>query len=219
MGADLPRWIKPLGVAVGFVALVPFAVIARARITPSAEPRYHIIRDMDNQLSYRQQQRNDLFADGRAMRPPVPGTVARGEAELDDLYWRGLKPDAASNDPNPYADEVPARLTVDRKFLERGRERFTIYCAVCHGQGGYGDGMVHKRAVELTSKGRAGMEWVPPSNYNTAALRDKPVGYIFHVITNGVRNMAPYGPQIPVADRWAIACYVKALQRANTPEN
>lgn len=206
----LPAWLKPLGITIAFLALIPFAVIAKARVTLSKEPRIHIIRDMDNQAYYKGQAANELFADGRAMRPPVPGTVARGEAELDDHYYRGLGPDGK------FTDTFPKDVTVDRPLLERGRERYAVFCAMCHGHAGYGDGMIHQRAMELMSKGRAGMEWVPPTNLHT--LKDYRVGQLVHVITNGVRNMPPYGAQVPIADRWAIAAYVKALQRSQQTE-
>lgn len=210
----MPPWVKPLGVTVAFLAMVPFAVIARARVTPTTEPRIHIIRDMDNQAYYKAQSANPMFADGRSMRPPVPGTVARGEADLDDHLHRGLAADGKA-----FADTFPAQLTVDRSFLERGRQRYTIHCAPCHGHTGYGDGMIHRRSIELVQQGRAGMEWVQPTDYHTDTLRSYPVGRIFHVITNGVRNMAPYGPQVAVEDRWAIAAYVKALQASQQTEN
>lgn len=210
----MPPWVKPLAVTVAFLAMVPFAFIARARVTPSREPRIHVIRDMDNQAYFKAQQANPLFADGRAMRPPVPGTVARGEADLDDHMFRGLAADG-----NSFADTFPPAIKVDRTFLERGRERYTIHCAPCHGHTGYGDGMIHRRALELVQQGRPGMEWVQPTTYHSPDLRGRPVGYLFHVITNGVRNMAPYGPQVEVVDRWAIAAYVKALQASQQTEN
>lgn len=206
----MPVWVKPLGLVVAFLALIPFAVIAKARVTLSKEPRIHIIRDMDNQAYYRAQSENTMFADGRAMRPPVPGTVARGEAELDDHYYRGLGADGK------FADGFPADVKVDRAFLERGRERYTVFCSMCHGHAGYGDGMIHQRAIELMTKGRVGMEWVPPTNLHT--LPDYKVGQLVHVIGNGVRNMPPYGGQVPIEDRWAIAAYVKALQRSQQTE-
>lgn len=209
----MPPWVKPLGVTVAFLAMVPFAIIAKARVTPSTEPRIHIIRDMDNQAYFKAQSENPMFADGRAMRPPVPGTVARGEAELDDHYYRGVGADGN------FVDAFPPQVKVDRAFLERGRQRYTIHCAPCHGHTGYGDGIVHRRALELVQKGRAGMEWVQPTDYHSSSLRSYPVGQIFHVITNGVRNMAAYGPQVSVEDRWAIAAYVKALQASQQTEN
>lgn len=210
----MPPWVKPLGVSVAFLALVPFAVIARARVTPTNQPRIHIIRDMDNQAYFKSQSANELFADGRAMRPPVPGSVARGEADLDDHLHRGLGPDGKT-----FAADFPAAVTVDRAFLERGRGRYTIHCAPCHGHSGYGDGIVHQRALELVVQGRAGMEWVQPTTYHSSNLRGFPVGRLFHVITNGVRNMAAYGAQLSVEDRWAIAAYVKALQASQQTEN
>jgi mono/diheme cytochrome c family protein len=100
-------------------------------------------------------------------------------------------------------------LTVTDEVMRRGRDRFNIYCATCHGLGGDGNGMMHKRALENEET-----TWVQPSNYHEERLRVMPSGQIFNTITNGVRNMAAYGPQIPVRDRWAIIAYIRALQRS-----
>ncbi|MCW8137648.1 MAG: cytochrome c [Planctomycetota bacterium] len=210
----MPPWVKPLGVTVAFLAMIPFAVIARARVTASPDPRIHIIRDMDSQAYFKAQASNPLFADGRAMRPPVPGTVARGEDELDDHRHRGTTPDGAT-----YVDAFPEGLTVDAAFLERGRGRYQVFCAPCHGVAGYGDGPVHHQALAAINRGRPGMEWVTPTSLHAGNVRGFQVGRIFHVITNGVRNMAPYGAQVPVDDRWAIAAYVKALQASQRTED
>jgi mono/diheme cytochrome c family protein len=216
----MPPWFKPLALLATSFALIPLVVIAKLRVSTSKEPRIHIIQDMDNQAKFKAQSRNDLFADGRAMRPPVPGTVARGELYEDDHFYRGL------DQKGEFADEIPAKdpatgaaIAVDRAFLERGRERFQIYCAVCHGFTGHGDGPVHQRVQQLLANGREGIEWAPPTTYHQDTIRAYPVGRLFHVITNGVRTMAPYGPQVSARDRWAIAAYIKALQAAQKPEN
>jgi mono/diheme cytochrome c family protein len=95
--------------------------------------------------------------------------------------------------------------------MERGRQRFGIYCTPCHGQIGQGDGMVAKRADQLAQG-----TWVPPSNITQENLRQMSVGELFNSVTNGVRNMPGYGPQIKTEDRWAIIMYVRALQRSRS---
>lgn len=127
-----------------------------------------------------------FFDDGRSARPRVPGTVARGELANDALQV----PATATEFPIPV---TPA-------LLARGRERFNIYCSVCHGLLGNGDGMIPRRGFRH-----------PPS-YHTERLRKAPVGHFYDVITNGIGVMPRYGPQVPPRDRWAIIAYVRALQ-------
>jgi len=99
-------------------------------------------------------------------------------------------------------------VQVTEETLRVGRDKYNVFCAPCHGFAGEGDGMVHKRAETL------GQGWVPPSNLHQEYLRLQPVGELFNSITNGVRNMPAYGPQIEPDDRWAIVMYVRALQRS-----
>ena len=94
-------------------------------------------------------------------------------------------------------------------LLERGQERYEIFCAPCHGLAGYGDGMVAKTADGLQEG-----TWTPPSSFHTDLVRERPVGHLFNTVTHGIRNMPAHGPQIPVEDRWAVVAYVKALQRS-----
>jgi len=196
----LPRWILYLTVIAIALSWVPIALIMRARATTSSKPRIHLIPDMDNQPKYDTQSRNPLFADRRAMRPPVAGTVAHGALVGDAEYATGR----VSED---WVEVIPVELTVG--VLQRGRERFEIFCSPCHGLAGYGDGMVAKRADELMEGA-----WTPPTSFHTELLRQRPVGHIFNTISNGIRNMPAYGPQISVEDRWAIVAYVRALQRS-----
>lgn len=193
---------KPLVYAafvLGALAIVPFAFVYRARATQSTEPRIHPIQDMDNQPKFITQSANPLFADGRSMRPHVPGTLARGDLELDDHLYRGRRgADWAAGIPMP----------VDEALLKRGQERFNIFCATCHGASGYGDGPVARRALELGGK------WVPPTSFHTDAVRQRPDGHIFNTITHGIRTMPSYGSQVPVKDRWAIIAYLRALERS-----
>ena len=196
----LPRWMLYLVMISIALSLVPIAFIMRARATTSSKPRIHIIQDMDNQPRYDAQSRNPLFSDRRAMRPPVRGTVARGALAADQSMATGRVGE-------DWVEVIPVELTAG--VLQRGRERYEIFCSPCHGLAGFGDGMVAKRADELMEG-----TWTPPTSFHTDLLRQRPAGHIFNTISNGIRNMPAYGPQIPVADRWAIVAYVRALQRS-----
>ena len=196
----MPRWVWLALAILGALALVPFACIATARSGASSKPRIHLVQDMDNQPRFKSQQRNPLFADGRAMRPPVAGTVARGRLDEDAALATGKLGEA-------WATEIP--LPVTSALMNRGRERYGVFCAPCHGLAGYGDGIVGKRADRLQEG-----TWVPPLSFHADAVRQRSVGEIFGTITNGIRNMPAYGAQVPVEDRWAIVAYVRALQRS-----
>jgi len=196
----LPRWLLYTVAILVVLSWVPLALIMRARVTTSSQPRIHIVPDMDNQPKYKAQSRNPVFADRRAMRPPVAGTVARG-ATLGNPAL------ASGKVGEDWVEIIP--IEVDRDLLERGRERYDVYCSPCHGLVGFGDGMVAKRADELLEG-----TWTPPTSFHTDLLRERPAGHLFNTISNGIRNMPAYGPQIPVEDRWAIVAYVRALQRS-----
>jgi len=157
------------------------------------------------------QQATDIFRDGRTMRPIVDGTVARGGLRDDDHFQRGVVNEQ-------WVTTFPAQVTIDRALLERGQERFSIYCTPCHGYGGYGDGMVHQRAMVLLTQGVNGTEWVQPKSLHETAIAEQPIGKTFNSITNGIRNMAGYASQIPTEDRWAIVAYVKALQMSQNAD-
>lgn len=196
----MPRFLVGLAALVTALALVPVALIVRARTMTSSQPRIHVVPDMDNQAKFRAQAANPMFADGRAMRPAVAGTVARGELRANDSFERGRV-------AGEWITTFP--VAVDELLVRRGQERFDVFCAPCHGLAGYGDGIVARRAERLQEG-----TWTPPSSVHTDLVRSRPVGHLFNTITNGVRNMPPYSAQIPVADRWAIVAYVRALQRS-----
>jgi mono/diheme cytochrome c family protein len=196
----MPRWLVYSIVVLVVLSWVPLVLIMRARHTTSTAPRIHLIQDMGSQPKFKPQARNPLFADRRAMRPPVPGTVAVEGLREDDAYYRGKVGD-------DWVEAIPVPVTMG--LLERGQQRYDIYCSPCHGLVGYGDGMVAKRAEALQEG-----TWTPPSSYHTDLVRGRADGHIFNTISNGIRNMPAYGPQIPVADRWAIVAYVRALQRS-----
>jgi mono/diheme cytochrome c family protein len=196
----LPRWVMPVIITLVVLSWIPLVFIAKARVTKSAEPRIQFIPDMDNQPKYLTQAASPLFSDHRAMRPPVEGAVARGELNDDDLLIRGKVGGA-------WATTLPFPITME--IMHRGQERFNIFCSPCHGLAGMGDGMISRRA-EALQEGK----WVPPASLHSDLVRARAVGELFNTITNGIRTMPAYGPQIPVQDRWAIVAYVRALQRS-----
>jgi mono/diheme cytochrome c family protein len=200
----MPKWMKIAPVFVILLALLPPLLVARARVVKSSQPRIHLIPDMDSQPKAKAQQANALFLDNRAMRRPVAGTIARGDLQLDDALYRG-KADGE------WVTTIPVPVTP--ALMERGRQRYAIYCAQCHGLDGYGRGPVALRAEEI------GGPWVPPSSYHDPTVQDRPVGHLYNTITNGIRTMVPYRWQIPDArDRWAIVLYVRALQRSQNAD-
>ncbi|HEY8945329.1 MAG TPA: quinol:electron acceptor oxidoreductase subunit ActD [Polyangiaceae bacterium] len=203
----MPKFVVYGMIILTAAAAIPFALAAKARFTKSREPRIHAIGDMDWQPKYKAQRQNPFYADTRAQREDVAGTVAVGELREDEHLYTGRVGGA-------YARNFPQQLQVNESTMERGRERYGIYCAPCHGLTGAGDGMITKRADELAATGRGkGMAWVPPTNVNQDHLRAQPVGQLFESITKGVRTMPAYGSQISVEDRWAIVLYLRALQR------
>jgi len=204
----IPRIIVYVLMIGGCIALIPPLVFARMRATPSPNRPIHIFWDMDFQPKFKAQAPNPLFADGRAMRPPVQGSVARGESYVDTHMYEGVV-------DGQWATALPTSMKLDQATLERGQQRFNIYCSACHGYAGYGDGAVNQRAMELVSNVNGpvnGTQWVAAKSLHDETTRHQPMGQLFNTVTHGIRNMAGYGAQISVADRWAIAAYVKALQ-------
>lgn len=197
----MPRWLISIVVIAVALSWIPIALALRARTVKKTEPRIHIVSDMDNQPKVKAQSRNMLFADRRGMRPPVEGTVARGVVIGDPALTAGRTEDGE------WIEAIPVDVTLP--MLQRGRERYDIYCSPCHGLSGYGDGMVAMRADQLQEG-----TWTPPTSLHTDLVRQRQDGHLFNTITNGIRNMPAYGPQIPVEDRWAVVAYVRALQRS-----
>jgi hypothetical protein len=136
--------------------------------------------------------RSDFFSDQRSARPPVEGTVARGQLHEDSYFYTGK----IGNNPG---DVMPFPVT--KEVLERGRERFNIFCAPCHSRLGDGNGFVPSR----------GFARKPPS-FHIARLQKAPLGYFYDVISEGFGIMPDYASQIPPQDRWDIVAYVRALQ-------
>ncbi|MBZ0267672.1 cytochrome c [bacterium] len=207
----MPRWLVPGFILLVLASMVPFAIISRARHDMQRKPRINLIPDMDYQPKYLPQTANPLFADGRAMRPPVEGTVARGELMEDDHFYRGrVNDDWAAAIPGEALAATGSATWAD--LVARGQNRFNIHCAPCHGSSGDGQGMIAIRGARLMEQGLA--VWTPPSSLHTDVVRERSNGYLFNAITNGIRNMPAYGTQISTADRWAVVSYIRALQRS-----
>lgn len=194
----IKRYATPALTLLIAVALVPPVLIARARVTRSNDTQVVIVPNMWHQKKYIPQAANSLFLDNRAMRPLVAGTVAAGHADLDSTFYRGIKDDQ-------WVTAFP--MPVTETLLHRGQERFSIFCAPCHGWDGSGQGLVAVRGQE-TSPGT----WVMPTNLLDAVVRDRPDGHLFNTVTHGIRTMPSYEMQIPASDRWAIVAYIRALQ-------
>jgi mono/diheme cytochrome c family protein len=147
--------------------------------------------DMYNQPRYEPLEYSAFFDDGRSSRPRVPGTVLYLEAPQTTEFVTGRR-------NNELVDTPP--VTVDLQLLERGRERFNIYCSMCHGRTGEGNGMIVQRGYKQ------------PPTFHSERLRGVPIGHLFEVMTYGYATMPAYASQVPVEDRWAIAAYIRALQ-------
>ena len=148
-------------------------------------------QNMHNQHKVKTLGPSTFFADGQGARPIPAHTVARGDLR-EGFAYTGL---GADNKP---VAEMPFPVT--REVLLRGQERFNIYCSPCHGRLGNAQGMIPQRGFK------------PPTSYHIERLRTAPVGYFFNVMTEGYGVMPTYAPQIPVADRWAIAAWIRVLQ-------
>lgn len=166
----------------------------------SAEPQIVPIRSMHEMPRYDAQERSEFFADSRTMRPPVPHTVAR-EMEVDPSISSGL------DDNQQYLATIPDSVTAQaggmEALLDRGEDRYGIYCTPCHGGLGEGDGLVPQVS---------GVAVLSPPTFHDDRIRHMPDGQLYATIANGIRAMPAYKAQIPVADRWAIVGYVRALQ-------
>lgn len=150
-------------------------------------------QEMGIQPYYQPLEENQLFDDNRASRPLEPNTVSRGDLKEDDALHTGKV-------AGKLVEEFP--MTITQEIMERGENRFNIYCAPCHSKLGDGNGMIVQRGVSR-----------PPS-YMDDRLVTASVGHIYDVITNGYGRMYSYNQQLPVRDRWAIVAYVRALQAA-----
>ncbi|MEX0793989.1 MAG: quinol:electron acceptor oxidoreductase subunit ActD [Pirellulaceae bacterium] len=243
--AALPRFVWVTGVCIATLMLVPPVVIWKAQNSTSSQPRIRLVQDMFTQWKNKSQTTSTVFADGRASRPRISGTVARGEM-LDSNLLTGIRPlaeavaqvaliaeeeetePADANEAEQPAEPMPADpmagepaaeeeepnwlvevpVKVSKSAMLRGQQQYNVYCAVCHGLAGDGDGMVSRRAVELQQP-----TWVQPTPIHAEHVVEQPAGKLYNTITHGIRKMKGYGSQISPEDRWAIVMYLRALQK------
>lgn len=183
------------------LSLIPIGVIYKARATRSRDvSRIQVVYDMDDQFYHKAQADNPFFADGMAMRKPPTGTVAQGMAWTDEAMYQGTV-----EGDTLFISHFPLEVTAE--LVDRGEERFNIFCAPCHGLSGDGNGLVNIRAASLGEG-----TWTPPTDLRSQSVVDRPVGHLYNSIAKGIRNMPSYGSQIAPRDRWAIVAYVRALQ-------
>jgi hypothetical protein len=159
---------------------------------------------MHDQPKFTPQRGTTFFADRRSARPQIENTVARGQLHEDSYFYTGLN-------NGEEGTTMPFPVTMD--VLQRGQERYNIYCTPCHSRVGNGAGMIVERG------------YAKAGNFHTARLQAAPLGHFFNVITNGYGAMPDYAAQVTPEDRWAIVAYIKALQlsqnatRADVPSN
>ena len=229
----LPKWLSLVGILVAIVLLLPPIMIFRAKGMVNRQPRLHFNPDMDYQDKFKSQtigpisddeSNPHLFADMRAMRQPVVGSIPYGHLETDSHFFQGLKagvkPTPGQENLADYATEFPADIEVNAKLLARGKQRFEIYCSACHGYAGQGDGLVNKRAMALAADPTSQTSWTTAKSLHDPAIKDlkqNPLGRLFNTISYGRGTMGPYKDQITPADRWAIVAYIKALQETGLP--
>ena len=177
--------------------------------------------DMQDQPRYKAYKKSDFFSDNRASRDLPEGTVPRGFLREDKAFYTGktdVAPNAAPTVTAPVLDASGNTLVTDfsglvsefpvpvtKELVDRGEQRYKVFCIVCHGPVGSGDGMIVRRGFSK------------PPTYHDDRLRNAPVGHFYNVITNGQGKMSSYAAQVPPADRWAIVSYIRTLQISQNP--
>ena len=182
--------------------VAPTAMAARAAVLAAGLlvllPLSGCRQNMHNQAKAKTYRESDFFADGVGSRPLPAHTVARGELREDTMFYTGL------SEAGDLAEVPPMPTT--REFLLRGRERYDVFCAPCHGRLGDGHGIIVERGFKQ------------PVSFQDERLRNSPLGYFVNNMTEGFGQMPSYAAQIPPADRWAIASYVRVLQYAGNAQ-
>ncbi|MEM7481488.1 MAG: cytochrome c [Acidobacteriota bacterium] len=179
----------------GFVLLL--ASLAGCRGCTSSRPPFHLVPNMDDQPRYEAQAASAFFADGATMRPPVPGTVARGALGEDTVFEEGLD---ETGQPVAAMPRAALPFASEEATLVRGRERYDIYCVPCHGENGGGRGAFFEQGG------------VESADLHEERIRGLSDGELYGVITNGLGLMSGYRYPIPPEDRWAIVARVRELQ-------
>ncbi len=177
--------------------LLSFSLVSQigCRGYNTENPPIHLNPNMDTQEKGKPYRESDFFDNGQYMRTSIPGTVARGELQADEHFYRGKL-------NGEHAKSFPKNLVVNEAFLERGQRIYNRSCAACHAEEGNGDGLVGRRLQ------------VKPTSLHSDYMYGLPPGHYFDVITNGIRTMPSYRHLITEVDRWAVVAYVRALQRS-----
>ncbi|HKL15883.1 MAG TPA: c-type cytochrome [Balneolaceae bacterium] len=179
-----------------FISLLLMSCRGQLSEKPPISPQ----QNMQFQDRFNAQEKNEFFENNMSMRPPVEGTIARGELRQNSVLYEGR------DENGEFVTEIPFEVT--RSFLYRGKERYDIFCTPCHGAIGDGQGII--------MTGQYG--YVPAPSYHRQASYDMPDGQFYSAIAEGIRSMPAYNTQIKVEDRWAIVAYIRALQRSqNVP--
>ncbi|MEZ6005198.1 MAG: quinol:electron acceptor oxidoreductase subunit ActD [Planctomycetota bacterium] len=204
-----PLWFHGLGAVATLAAMIPVALILRARFVTSEKPQIHVVPDMDFQWKNKAQTSSSVFADQRTMRLPVEGTISVDQpVDANLLDFRNGASTVQVEGVGTFRNDLPMEVT--EELLAMGEERYAIYCAPCHGRGGYGDGPIHQRANGLSKD----TNWVQPRNLQSEVGLALSTGQIYDAITNGKGTMQPYASQLSVEERWAVVAYIRALQRS-----
>ena len=169
-------------------------IVACGRGNFSEKPPIHLNPNMDSQGKYKAQSESDFFVDGSTMRTPVEGTVAQGQLRADDAYYHGK--DAAGD----FILTAPMEFTAE--MLERGKERYDIYCSACHGVNADGKGKILYYEYPI-----------PPANFYDERIKKLSDGHMYNAITAGWLNMPSLKAQVSVEDRWAVIGYIRSLQK------
>jgi mono/diheme cytochrome c family protein len=185
-------------------AVVLLVSVMGFRGMTATRPPIEVWPDMDHQAKYKPQAESKFFADGRADRPIPAGAVPRGHSTVaeasflraDDAHYAGKNADGS------FVRGFPASLEINHELLNRGQERYQIYCAPCHGSLGDGNGITKSYGMVATP------------TYHDDRLRGMAEGEIYNTITHGKNTMFPYADKLTPDDRWAVVAYVRALQRA-----
>ena len=201
-----------------FLAVIAVVALAGFRGDFTTKTPIQIFPDMKDQPRFDPQHQNLFFGDTRSARAIVPGTVPQGYAMPGRYSLNNANNARNLNGPGGFSNAldyvntgrigefwgsgIPREIEVTPALMERGRERFQVFCTPCHGQTGEGNGIVSQFGLNAVA------------NLHQTRLRTMPDGQLFETITRGKGNMAPYGSNVTVEDRWAIISYVRALQRS-----
>lgn len=188
--------MKRLGLLSRFALLLGMIILVTScgRGEYSDKPPVHLNPNMDSQDKYKAQSQSHFFVDGASMRTPVEGTVAQGELREDDAYYRG------KNAAGAFIESAPMEFTDEMVTL--GKERFDIYCSVCHGVNADGKGKILDFKYPI-----------PPANFHDDRIVNLSDGHMFNAISNGWLNMPALKAQVSVDDRWAVISYIRSLQK------